>query len=121
VSEVRVTRTGTGYNINQDPELRCVIDSYTLINPGRGYTSTPDVYVDGVAGRAIAVIDERGYLISIQPTDRTSTWNEIPQVRIIGGGGSGARVIPSVTCLDTKTYEDQGYAKIGTGKYIDCP
>ena len=121
VSEIRVTRTGVGYNINQDPELRCVIDSYTLISPGQGYTSTPDVYVDGVAGRAIAIIDERGYLISVQPTDRTSTWNEIPIVRIIGGGGSGARVIPSVTCLDTKTYEDQGYAKIGTGKYIDCP
>ena len=121
VSEIRVTRTGVGYNINQNPELRCVIDSYTLISPGLGYTSTPDVYVDGVAGRAIAVIDERGYLISVQPTDRTSTWNEIPIVRIIGGGGSGARVIPSVTCLDTKTYEDQGYAKIGTGKYVDCP
>ena len=121
VSEVRVTRTGTGYNVNQNPELRCVIDSYTLIKPGSGYTSTPDVYVDGVAGRAIAVIDERGYLISVQPTDRTTTWNEIPIVKIIGGGGSGARVIPSVTCLDTKEYEDQGYAKIGTGRYIDCP
>ena len=121
VSEIRVTRTGRGYNLNQDPELRCVIDSYTIISPGKGYTSTPDVYVDGVAGRATAIIDERGYLVSVQPTDRTSTWNEIPVVRIIGGGGSGARVLPSISCLDTKTYEDQGYAKIGTGKYIDCP
>ena len=121
VSEIRVTRTGRGYNLNQDPELRCVIDSYTIISPGEGYTSTPDVYVDGVAGRAIAIIDERGYLVSVQPTDRTSTWNEIPIVRIIGGGGAGARVLPSISCLDTKTYEDQGYAKIGTGKYIDCP
>ena len=121
VSEIRVTRTGRGYNLNQDPELRCVIDSYTIISPGQGYTSTPDVYVDGVAGRAFAVIDERGYVISVQPTDRTSTWNEIPRVRIIGGGGAGARVLPSISCLDTKTYEDQGYAKIGTGKYVDCP
>lgn len=121
VSEIRVTRTGRGYNLNQDPELRCVIDSYTIISPGQGYTSTPDVYVDGVAGRAFAVIDERGYVISVQPTDRTSTWNEIPRVRIIGGGGAGARVLPSISCLDNKTYEDQGYAKIGTGKYIDCP
>ena len=121
VSEIRVTRTGRGYNLNQDPELRCVIDSYTIISPGEGYTSTPDVYVDGVAGRAIAIIDERGYLVSVQPTDRTSTWNEIPRVRIVGGGGAGARVLPSISCLDTKTYEDQGYAKIGTGKYIDCP
>ena len=121
VSEVRVTRTGIGYNLNQNPELRCVIDSYTLLSPGRGYTSEPDVYVDGVAGRARAIIDEQGYVISVQPTDRTSTWNEIPIVRLIGGGGTGARVLPSVTCLDNKTYEDQGYAKIGTGKYIDCP
>lgn len=121
VSEIRVTRTGRGYNLNQNPELRCVIDSYTIISPGQGYTSTPDVYVDGVAGRAFAVIDERGYVISVQPTDRTSTWNEIPRVRIIGGGGAGARVLPSISCLDTKTYEDQGYAKIGTGKYVDCP
>jgi hypothetical protein len=121
VSEIRVTRTGRGYKLNQNPELRCVIDSYTLLNPGSGYTSTPDVYVDGVADRAIAVIDDRGYVVSVQPTDRTSTWNEIPLVRIVGGGGSGARVLPSVTCLDNKTYEDQGYAKIGTGKYVDCP
>ena len=39
----------------------------------------------------------------------------------VGGGGAGARVLPSISCLDNKTYEDQGYAKIGTGKYIDCP
>lgn len=121
VSEIRVTRVGTGYNINRDPGLRCVIDSYTLLSPGKGYTSEPEVYVDGVAGRARAIIDERGYVISVQPTDRTSTWEQIPIVRLIGGGGSGARVLPSVTCLDNKTYEDQGYAKIGTGKYVDCP
>ncbi|MGA1402575.1 MAG: Calx-beta domain-containing protein, partial [Candidatus Nanopelagicaceae bacterium] len=121
VSEVRVTRTGIGYNLNQNPELRCVIDSYTLLSPGRGYTSEPDVYVDGIAGRARAIIDEQGYVISVQPTDRTSTWNEIPIVRLVGGGGTGARVLPSITCLDNKTYEDQGYAKIGTGKYVDCP
>lgn len=121
VSEVRVTRTGTGYNLNEPGELRCVIDSYTIISPGQGYTEAPDVYIDGIAGRATAIIDERGYVISIQPTDRTSTWNEIPIVRIVGGGGSGARVVPSVVCLDTKEYEDQGYAKIGTGRYVDCP
>ena len=123
VSEIRVTRSGKGYNINKPDDfgLRCVIDSYTLIKPGTGYTSTPEVYVDGVAGRAEAVIDDRGYVISVRPTDRTTTWNEIPQVRIIGGGGSGARVIPSVVCLDNNEYENQGYAKIGTGRYVDCP
>ena len=56
VSEIRVTRSGIGYNVNQDPSLRCVIDAYTIISPGQGYTSAPDVYVDGVAGRAEAII-----------------------------------------------------------------
>lgn len=123
VTEVRVTRAGIGYNINRPEEfdLRCVIDSYTIISPGVGYTSAPDVYIDGVAGRANAIIDDRGYVISIQPTDRTTTYNEIPQIKIIGGGGAGARVLPSIVCLDTKQYEDQGYAKIGTGRYVDCP
>ena len=121
VSEIRVTRSGVGYNVNQDPSLRCVIDAYTIISPGQGYTSAPDVYVDGVAGRAEAIIDERGFVVSIRPTDRTNTYNEIPQIRVIGGGGLGARVIPSIVCLDNTEYEDQGYAKIGTGRYVDCP
>lgn len=123
VTEIRVTKSGIGYNLNRPEnfDLRCVIDSYTIIKPGKGYTEAPDVYVDGVAGRAEAVIDERGYVISIKPTDRTTTYNEIPTVQIIGGGGLGAKVIPSITCLDTKQYEDQGYAKIGTGRYVDCP
>jgi hypothetical protein len=123
VTEIRVTRSGIGYNLNrpEDSDLRCVIDSYTIISPGVGYTSAPDVYIDGVAGRATAIIDDRGYVVSIQPTDRTTTYNEIPQIKIIGGGGAGARVLPSVVCLDTTEYENQGYAKIGTGRYVDCP
>ena len=79
------------------------------------------MYVDGVAGRAEAIIDERGYVISVRHTDRSTTYNEIPTIKFVGGGGSGARVVPSVVCLDNKEYEDQGYAKIGTGRYVDCP
>ena len=123
VTELRVTRSGVGYNLNrpEDKSLRCVIDSFTLIKPGAGYTEEPDVYINGVAGRARAIIDERGYIISVQPTDRTTTYTEIPQIQIIGGGGLGARVLPSVVCLDNIEYENQGYAKIGTGRYVDCP
>ncbi len=121
VTEVRVTRSGVGYNVNQNPELRCVIDAYTIINPGTGYTTPPEIYIDGIAGRAEAIIDDKGFVISIRPTDRINTYNEIPKVQIIGGGGLGARVIPSIVCLDTIEYEDQGYAKIGTGRYVDCP
>ena len=123
VTELRVTRSGVGYNLNQpeDKALRCVIDSFTIIKPGTGYTEEPDVYINGVAGRARAIIDERGYVISVQPTDRTTTYTEIPQIKIIGGGGLGARILPSVVCLDNIEYENQGYAKIGTGRYVDCP
>lgn len=123
VSEVRVTRTGFGYRV-RDPDnedLRCVIDSFTITKPGINYTSEPTVYINGVSGRAQSIIDERGYLISVQPTDRTTTYKQIPIIEIIGGGGSGARVLPSITCLDNNEYESQEYAKIGTGKYIDCP
>jgi len=123
VSEVRVTRGGIGYRKNTafDSNLNCVIDSFTLLNPGRGYTSEPDVYVDGIAGRARARINEKGYLYSIEIIDRVTQYKELPTVTIIGGGGSGARVIASLTCLDIADLERNGYAKIGTGKYIDCP
>ena len=66
--------------------MRCVIDAYTIINPGTGYTTPPEIYIDGIAGRAEAIIDDKGFVISIRPTDRTNTYNEIPKVQIIGGG-----------------------------------
>lgn len=123
VSEIRVTRQGIGYkeNTSENSNLVCVVDSYTLINVGRGYTSEPDVYINGQLGIAEARIDERGYVISVQVVDRTKTFTSLPKVQIVGGGGFGAKVIPSLTCLDSKDLETRGYVKIGTGKYIDCP
>ncbi len=123
VSEIRVTRQGIGYkeNTSENSNLVCVVDSYTLINVGRGYTSEPDVYINGELGIAEARIDQRGYVISVQVMDRTKTFNSLPKVQIVGGGGFGAKVIPSLACLDSKDLEAKGYVKIGTGKYIDCP
>jgi hypothetical protein len=123
VSEVRVTRTGRGYNKNTSTEsgLVCVIDSYTLLNPGRDYTSEPNVYINGELGIARALINEDGFVYSVEVVDRTKTFSEIPSIRIQGGGGFGARVLPSLNCLDNVELERKGYAKIGTGKYIDCP
>jgi len=123
VSEVRVTRGGIGYQKNTalDSNLFCVIDSFTLLNPGRDYTSEPTVYINGVEGRARGKINERGFLYSVEIIDRVTQYSEIPTVTIIGGGGSGARVLASLTCLDITGLETNGYAKIGTGKYIDCP
>jgi uncharacterized repeat protein (TIGR01451 family) len=123
VSEVRVTRTGRGYvkNTPDTANLNCVIDSYTLLNPGRDYDSEPDVYINGELGIAKAKINEDGYVYSVEVLDRTKTFKEIPSIRIQGGGGSGARVLPSLNCLDKVELERKGYVKIGTGKYIDCP
>jgi hypothetical protein len=123
VSEIRLTRTGVGYKVNkpQDKGLDCVIDSYTLLSPGIGYTSPPKVYINGDPNLAESVIDSNGFLVSVRPLDRTTTFTEIPEIIIIGGGGAGASVLPNLVCLPPQELEKNGYVKIGTGKYIDCP
>ena len=122
VSEVRVTRTGTNYKINtpKNSNTQCVIDSFTLISPGVGYTSSPTVYVDGIPDIAKAIV-ENGYLISVEILDRTKVYEKMPEILIIGGEGAGARVLPNLFCLDIQELERRGSTKIGTGKYIDCP
>ena len=123
VSEIRVTRGGLGYKVNRsaDNNLRCVIDSFTLISPGIRYTSPPSVYINGKLGIAEAEIDSRGYVVSVRVLDRKTVFSSMPKVTIIGGGGAGAIAIPSLVCLDGDELERRGYVKIGTGRYIDCP
>jgi len=124
VSEIRVTRVGVGYkrNTRSEQNLKCIIDSFTMITPGKGYKEAPKVFVDGRSDIARAVIDENGFVISVQVTDRSYEVNGLPSIVIQGGGGSGARFLPSIACLDTlDNLAASGFAKIGTGKYIDCP
>lgn len=122
VTEVRVTRTGVNYQRNvPNINTSCVIDSFTLLSPGVGYETAPTVYIDGEEGLAEALIDVNGYVIGVRSLDRTRTYDRMPQVLIVGGDGAGARVLPNITCLDTIELERRGYAKIGTGRYIDCP
>lgn len=122
VSEVRVTRTGTNYKVNtpKDSNTQCIIDSFTLISPGVGYTSSPTVYVGGIPDIARAIV-ENGYVISVEILDRTKVYEKMPEILIIGGEGAGARVLPNLFCLDIEELERRGSTKIGTGKYIDCP
>ena len=124
VSEIRVTRVGAGYKINssQDQNLKCVIDSFTILNPGRNYKEAPQVFVDGVPGIAEAIIDDRGFVISVQILDRSLEVTELSKITFSGGGGFGARALPSIVCLPSlDELAATGYAKIGTGRYIDCP
>ena len=124
VSEIRVTRGGLGYkrNLATDNDVQCIIDSFTLISPGIRYKTAPEVYIDGKDGLAEAIIDDRGYVVSVQIKDRSRTYNDkTPVVKLIGGGGSGAIVVPNMICLSSEDLNSRGLVKIGTGRYIDCP
>ena len=123
VSELRVTRQGVNYKSNtaEENNLQCIVDSYTMLAPGAGYTEAPEVIVGGEKGLAEAIIDERGFVVSIRTTDRSKRYVDMPSILIQGGGGAGARFLPNMVCLDSIELERKGYAKIGTGSYVDCP
>ena len=121
--EVRITNPGFGYKINtpSTASKECIIDSFTMISPGRGYTSVPTVFVGKSRDIAEAQINTDGQVIAVRIKDRTVTFEEYPEIIISGGGGIGARFIPSFVCLDPNERVRIGSAKVGTGSYIDCP
>jgi hypothetical protein len=123
VTEVRVTRQGINYvpNTADENNLQCVVDSFTLLSPGSGYTEAPVVLINGVKDIAEAIIDQRGFVVSIRTLDRSKRYTDMPTVTLLGGGGGGARFLPNMVCLDSNELERKGYAKIGTGSYVDCP
>ena len=122
LTEIRVKSSGFGYkkNLASDNDVRCIIDAFSILNPGRGYTTTPTILVDGQEGRAEAIIKD-GLLVQVRVLDRTTTYAKFPPITIRGGGGSGARLLPSLACLDTTALTAVGSTKIGTGRYVDCP
>jgi|TARA_B100001996_G_scaffold382960_1_gene376530 hypothetical protein len=121
VTEIRVTQRGTNYVANRPDNVNCVLDSLTLTRPGRGYTSTPTVYIDGDSSLVVARINNAGLVIGFEVVDRTKIFDVAPKVEIVGGGGYGAYALASLSCLDSETRDLLGYAKIGTGRYVDCP
>lgn len=125
VSEIRVTRIGIGYTPNPpDPDingLQCVIDSFTIVRPGFGYTEAPTVYVDDDPNVAEVTIDKNGFINGVRVLNRSKSYDTIPRILVVGGGGAGGFVLPSLVCLPPVELEQKGYIKIGTGSYIDCP
>ena len=123
LTEIRIKTSGYGYkkNLADDNNVRCIIDDFTLIRPGSGYLEIPDIYVNDELGIAEAVINEDGFVIGARILDRTRTFDRFPKVTVVGGGGYGAKLLPSLVCLDTQELSTRGATKIGTGKYIDCP
>lgn len=123
LAEIRVTRIGVGYKLNTPAtkSINCVIDSFTIIRPGFNYQTPPKIYIDGNPDIAEAIINEDGYLAGVNVLNRSVTFDTIPEVVVVGGGGLGAFALPSFVCLPPEELEQKGYVKIGTGKYIDCP
>ena len=124
LTEIRIQSAGFGYkkNLAKDRDVRCIIDSFTILKTGSGYTSPPDLYVNGQLGVAEAIIDvDNGFVIGARVLNRQITFEEFPSINIVGGGGFGARMLPSLACLDTDALTTIGATKIGTGRYVDCP
>ena len=123
LTEIRVLTGGYGYkkNLASGNNKRCIIDSFTVTRPGQGYTTQPDVYVNGQKGVAEAIINDDGFVIGARVLDRALTFEEMPEIRVIGSTGSGAKMLPSLVCLGTDALAEVGATKIGTGRYVDCP
>ena len=124
LTEIRIHSAGFGYkkNLARDRNVRCIIDSFTILKTGSGYTSPPDLYINGQLGVAEAIIDvDTGFVIGARILNRQITFEEFPSINIVGGGGYGARMLPSLACLDTDALTTVGATKIGTGRYVDCP
>ena len=83
-----------------------------MLSPGREYTSTPKVWINGNSNVAEAVINTEGQVISVRIKDRTQIFTEYPEVKIIGGGGYAAKYIRSFVCLDPTARGKIGSAKI---------
>tara|TARA_B100001094_G_C18186494_1_gene804125 strand:- start:1222 stop:4080 length:2859 start_codon:yes stop_codon:yes gene_type:complete len=121
VTEIRLTQRGSNYVTNQPDTIDCVLDSLTLVRPGMQYTSRPTVYIDGDSSLVTARVNSDGFVSGFDVVDRTTVFAEAPTVEIVGGGGYGAKAVASLVCLDSEARDLLGYAKIGTGRYVDCP
>jgi hypothetical protein len=122
VVKIKINRPGRGY-VPSRKNSNCVIDGFNIIKPGIGYTSPPIISVDGDTNIIKAVIDDRGYLIGVEIIDKTKVFVNRPRIEIYGGGGMGAKAIPSFSCFNTPTYNKYvvDVAPSGKDEVIDCP
>ena len=123
LTEIRIKSSGFGYrkNLASDNDKRCIIDAFTVLRPGIDYTEPPTIYVNGRTDVAEAIINDDGLLIGARVLDRITTYEKYPEILVIGGNGYGAKLLPSLACLDTDALVKVGSTKIGTGRYVDCP
>lgn len=121
LSRIKIERPGRNYTPNRT-NPNCILDGFNIIRPGSGYSTEPIVTVDGEQGIARAII-LNGIVTKIEVINKTKTYNNLPSVRVFGGGGSGTKVIPSLSCISQEIYETYAasVAPSGEAQVIDCP
>lgn len=72
-----------------------VVGGFSVTDPGSGYTSMPQVRIegDGTGAAAFAVPDEHGGIGQIALVSPGTGYTETPTVTIVGGGGTGATAV----------------------------
>ena len=74
------------------------IESVTVANSGSGYTSPPQVQVNGtVDSNFAAVINSAGQVIAVTVANNIETYLTTPSIVLVGGNGSGAVAVPVMT------------------------
>lgn len=123
LKKVLVDRPGTGYTPTITTNDNCYIDGFIVIRPGYRYASEPTIYVDGDPTIARAVINSAGNLVAVEVINKVKTFGAFPSIEIVGGGGMGAKAIPSLNCIEPTLYKKYvaSVSPSGVDSVVDCP
>lgn len=123
LTKVVVDRPGTGYTPTITSNDNCYVDGFIVIRPGYRYTSPPTIYVDGDPTIARAIINSAGNLTSVEVINKVKTFSQFPSIEIVGGGGMGAKAIPSFNCIEPTLYKKYtaSVSPTGADSVVDCP
>ena len=71
------------------------VGAFTITDAGTGYTSAPEVRIegDGSGASAVAVLDDQGGVGQIVLLQPGSGYTTTPTVTLVGGGGTGAAAV----------------------------
>ena len=78
-------------NDNGCVKIKC--GPYNTNIAGSGYTTTPKMYVNKSLEVAEAIINDDGFVVGARVLDRSITFDKLPLIEIVGGGGYGARSV----------------------------
>jgi len=90
---------GDGVDASATANISGIVDEIEIINPGRGYQSTPLIQVSGGGGSgATGTAALTGSVFSLTVVDGGSGWIGTPSLSFSGGGGAGTDAV--VTAMD---------------------